>query len=145
MARFTNFGMLLNANGKSKLILRYSILTLAINFFLNIVFLKLMGMIGAAIASLLSIIFVGFIQLYHGTKMLKISLIEILDIKKIKALILQIIVFTIINIKVKEFLYKFIDSNFIILIIAYLIFILIMVLINGKDIKKLFKELNSIK
>ncbi|WP_291628503.1 oligosaccharide flippase family protein [Clostridium sp.] len=145
MARFTNFGMLLNANGKSKLILRYSILTLAINFVLNIVFLKLMGMIGAAIASLLSIIFVGFIQLYHGTKMLKISLIEILDIKKIKSLILQIIVFTIINIKVKEFLYKFIDSNFIILIIAYLIFILIMVLINGKDIKKLFKELNSIK
>lgn len=79
--RFTYHGMLLSAYGKSGKIFKYSVIALIINFFLNIIFFYLLGIIGPAIATFIAVFITALLQLLEGTKLMDVSIREIFDLK----------------------------------------------------------------
>ena len=64
LMRTTYFGMILNAVGKTKMILLSSLIALTMNVTLSVPLFWVFGLIGPAIASLVSIVSVGLLQLY---------------------------------------------------------------------------------
>lgn len=84
LLRCTYFGIILNSLGKTKLILYNSIVSLILNLVLNYIFYYIFGFIGPAIATLISMVTMCIYQLYISSKLVKISIKEILPWKKIK-------------------------------------------------------------
>ena len=79
MCRFSYFGIILSSFGKTKIILYSSIIALVSNFILNIILFRLLGMVGPAIASLLSILMMELLQIGFSCKMLKCRWREIFN------------------------------------------------------------------
>ena len=77
LVRFTYWGMIINAKGKTKFILYSSLIALGLNVIFNYLFFVLWGMIGPAFATLLSLIVMNFAQLFYSSKLLKIRLLKI--------------------------------------------------------------------
>lgn len=73
LLRCTYFGMALSSSGKTKLILWSSIASLVLNIILNYLLYLLLGFIGPAVASFLSIFLVNLAQLLFSGKLLGIS------------------------------------------------------------------------
>lgn len=71
MFRFTYFGIILSATGHTKYILNSSIISFVTNVILNIIFYKIFGIIGPAIASLICVITMGGFQLIKSCKILR--------------------------------------------------------------------------
>ncbi len=81
--RITYFGMILNALGKTKTILKASIATMLSNLVLDLVLYKLIGLIGPAIATLLSVSIMNMYQLYLTKKRIGVRFTDIYPIKDI--------------------------------------------------------------
>lgn len=81
--RTTYFGMILNVTGNSRLVMRYSILTLLFNVVLNITFFYLMGMIGPALATFVSMGIMVFVQLRKSAQLIHIRLGELFPWKNL--------------------------------------------------------------
>ena len=75
--RITYFGMVLNSKGKSKFIMYSSVISLLLNFVLNYVGMNLFGMLGAALATFLSLMIIGYAQLMFSARILEISIMDI--------------------------------------------------------------------
>ena len=73
LLRCTYFGMLLNANGKTKFIFYSSIGSLVLNLGLNFLFYYLFGFIGPAIATFVSTGIMQLLQLIYSSKIVKIK------------------------------------------------------------------------
>ncbi len=71
--RTTYFGIVLNSMGKTKFIFVCSCLSLLLNVLLNLLFYWLLGFIGPAVASFISIAVVNMLQLIVTSKKTKIS------------------------------------------------------------------------
>lgn len=100
---FTYYGMILNSIGKTKLIFYSSIASLGINVVLNYIFLKLLGVIGPAIATVVSTALVAIFQLIATTKYVQINFRRILPWRKL-------IIITIINV-IMGFIFYLIKLN----------------------------------
>lgn len=87
--KITFFGHILVALGKSKQIFYYTLITLILNIILNLTFIKLFGFIGAALATVISVFLISFIQLISISKTVKIRLKDIWPWSKM-ALIISI-------------------------------------------------------
>lgn len=81
--RITYFGMMLNALGKTKTILKASIATMISNLVLDIVLYKALGLIGPAIATLLSVAIMNLYQLRLTKKLVCIRFTDIYPLKEI--------------------------------------------------------------
>lgn len=143
MFRYTYFGMILSATGKTKYILNSSLISLVSNIILNIVFYKIFGIIGPAIASLVCVITMGFIQLFFSCKQLKVSITNVLKLRNMMGLIAKLVIVAIIVYIIKRTLYLFIDKIEIILIICYIIFTIVSGLLNRKKIMYLIRNMKS--
>ena len=78
LMRTTYFGMILNAIGKTKLVFASSVLALVLNVALSIPFFYLFGMIGPAIAALVSIMATGVFQLFFTGRDIKVGFARIM-------------------------------------------------------------------
>ena len=87
ITRITYFGMVLNAKGKSKFIMYSSICSLLLNFILNYIGMKLFGMVGAALATLLSLGIMGYVQLLFSSHVLKLHIRDIFPWRKLAELL----------------------------------------------------------
>lgn len=143
--RFTYFGMILSAAGKTKSIFIYSVITMVLNLVLNLVLFNLMGIVGPAFASLVSIGFINIIQLIHSAKVIDMSVLKIIDINKIINLVMQILVVGTIIYTLKILFSRYVNNNLITLVIFYTMFVGTMFSLNKKNIKGLISDLNSIK
>lgn len=92
MCRFSYCGMILSTFGKTKVIMISSLLSLICNFVLNFVLFHLMGMIGPAIASLISIVLMQMLQIIKSCSLLKCRVLHVFNIKSIIILIAEIVV-----------------------------------------------------
>ena len=90
MCRFSYFGIILSTYGETKIIMYSSLLSLACNFILNIGLFYLFGMIGPAIATLMSVIIAQMTQIHFSCKLLKCKWIEIFSVKKAMILLGEI-------------------------------------------------------
>lgn len=77
LLRFTYWGMIINAKGRTKFILYSSLASLILNVLFNYLFYIFWGMIGPAIATLLSQMIMAFVQLFYSAKILKVSMTRI--------------------------------------------------------------------
>jgi O-antigen/teichoic acid export membrane protein len=143
MVRFTYFGMILNALGKTRKVLLFSAFTLIINTILNFVFLDWFGFVGPAYATLISIIIIGFFQLIESTKELNCKLNSVLKFREISWYVIVMIGVAVIGFYLKGFLYYLGLNNIYILIIVTLIYCLTVLIILLKNIKILFLQINT--
>ncbi|MCR4693173.1 MAG: oligosaccharide flippase family protein [Firmicutes bacterium] len=93
--RCTYFGMILNACGKTKQILYCSVITLVLNLILNPLCFWGFGIIGPAIATLMSISIMVLLQLKMTSKILSISMTQYLPLTGISNIFLVNIVFSV--------------------------------------------------
>jgi O-antigen/teichoic acid export membrane protein len=143
MFRFTYFGMILTAKGKTKTILLYSFTTLAVNFILNIILFHFMGMVGCAFASLISISVIGMAQMFHGAKMVRLPLTKVLRLDKMLIFLAGIAVVSAACFAFKQFLYSVTKSNVVILLLTYAMFLALCLKLNMKSIKEIIKNLEN--
>lgn len=92
LLRVTYFGMVLNAVGKTKFILYCSIASLGLNVLLNYVMYLLLGFIGPAVATFISMALVGVLQLQMTSKLIDIKIKDIFPWKKLLNITLMNIV-----------------------------------------------------
>jgi O-antigen/teichoic acid export membrane protein len=83
LLRVTYFGMVLNSTGKTKLIFWSSVLSLGLNVALNYLLYLLLGFIGPAVATLLSITLVNLVQLVFTSRIIKVPFSRIFPWKKL--------------------------------------------------------------
>lgn len=88
LLRFTYLGMVLNSIGKTKFILYSSIASLALNIVLNYIFYYIFGFIGPAIATFISILLIGFLQLFVTGRAIKIPFNVIFPWKQLSVITL---------------------------------------------------------
>lgn len=88
LLKCTYFGMVLNTTGKTKIVLYSSIGTLALNCMLNYILFQIVGVVGPALATVLSSLIMGLYQLFFSAKLTKIPFSLIFPWKSIAILTL---------------------------------------------------------
>lgn len=83
LLRCTYFGMILNATGRTKFIFYSSMVSLGLNVVFNYFFFKMLGLIGPAVATLLSQLTINIIQLIFSARIINVTFLEIFPWKKI--------------------------------------------------------------
>lgn len=83
LLRCTYFGTILNAKGQTKKILLCSIIALIVNVIANPVFYRLLGMIGPAVATFLSMVVLEALQLFYSSKSVGVPFANIFPWKHI--------------------------------------------------------------
>ena len=78
---FASITLILTASGRTKLLMRLGSLGLGANFVLNILFYRLLGMAGPALATLLVSLGLGASILHYSAKELQASIRELFDCK----------------------------------------------------------------
>jgi O-antigen/teichoic acid export membrane protein len=91
VVRITNFGYILLALGKPKFMFKYNSIALVINIIMNLLLIKLLGLIGPAIATVISIYVVYALELKKIVNILNVKLIDIIEWKKIGYLLIIIL------------------------------------------------------
>lgn len=145
MIRFANVSLILTAKRKTKELMVYSIVTLALNFVLNIIFFKLFGLIGPAIATLVVTFGMNCVMLLRGSQIIHSKITQIIDFKDMLKLIVQMLVAAAVAIVIKHFCSSA-ELNYIItFVLSYGTYAVIIGLLNFKKVLRLFKEINKVK
>ncbi|MDF1494092.1 oligosaccharide flippase family protein [Caproiciproducens sp. CPB-2] len=142
MFRFTYFGMILTAKGRTKIILFYSLITMLLNLFLNIILFHFMGMIGSAIGTLISMATMNILQLIHGSVIAGVSFFKIINIRGMIIFLMKLVITGIICKFIKNGLYSVLVNSTCILVITYVTFVLILLGLNFKKLNIIVKQLN---
>lgn len=141
--RFTYFGMVLTIYGKTKEILYFSCTTLVSNLILNYIFINCLGMIGPAIATLLSVMVMNGGQMAYSFRLLNARVDEIFDLKKTGIFIFELFLVGIVVYNAKEKIFITIENNVAILFSTYALFVMIMCIFQFKNLKKIYSEMNN--
>ena len=86
--RCTYFGIVLNTTGKTKLVFYSAVGTLCLNTIMNIAFYKIMGVVGPALATLLSGLIMGTLQLVFSSRLINVKFSEIFPWKNMALTVL---------------------------------------------------------
>lgn len=145
MLRFASMHLILTAKGKAKLLMIYSLVSLGMNCILNILLYYLIGMIGPAIATLISTLVYTILVLRSSSKELNIKIGELFIKKDIiifsaKLLLTAIPIYLLKNILLGAGL-----NRYIVMFGVLGVFVVINFILNFKNIKYVLKQVNSIK
>lgn len=142
--RFTNVSMVLATSGKTKLLMMLGMGSLVVNVVLNAVFYKIFGLVGPAVATLTVTILVGIIMLCCNAKVLDTRLSKLFDLKYLALFTVESVILTV----ALSFLRNYLDlidvHYFVLLIIIGVLYVLTMLLLNGKRILNDMKNVNRL-
>lgn len=141
--RFSYFGIILSAYGKNIDILLCSLGALFSNAILNVIFIKIIGLTGPAIASVLTVFISNLAQFLKSIKMLRIELKNFINVKKIAIFILELLIVSALLICIKKMILENTVNYIFNMTISYLCFFVILGLMQHKNIKNLVKRLNK--
>ena len=143
--RSTYWGIVLNATGRTKFIFVSSIVTLFFNFIGNIVGYYLLGFIGPAIASLVVMGIMAFVQLRFTCHVMQIKMKVIFPWRSIAKLMLEMIVFSMLFwfVKYGVINYYVRKISIVISIGLGMVWALLYVGVNYRFIMKNWKSLNE--
>lgn len=142
--RCTYFGMVLNASGHTKKILYSSVISLVLNLCMNIVFYKMFGFVGPAIASLVAQLVINVVQLLWTSRVIEVKFSRIFDwkllgISLIKNAVLAVVFYVIKSVvPLEAFVGEIIES-----ILLGFIWMIIFAIIEFKNLKKQWVFLNK--
>lgn len=145
MLRFASMHLILTATGKTKLLMTYSLVSLGMNFVLNILLYRLIGMLGPAIATLVSTFVYTLLVLHSSAKELNIGVSKLFVIKDIVSFVIKLFVTGIPLYFAKNILLGFGVNKYVLMIVIAGMFVLINFVLNLKKIKNILKQINSIK
>ena len=123
----------------------YTIAMLVINIALNIVLINLMGIIGAAIATLVVTLFVNILMLWQGAKLIRASVLKLINLKEIFFIIIQMVLAGCIAYGARLLCIHLSLASFATFIITYFVYAAIVFALNYKKVLCLFKEINQFK
>lgn len=145
LLRVTYWGIILNASGNSKKIMISSIITLILNFAGNILFYYIIGFIGPAVSTFISVLIMNVVQLVWTSRIINIKVIKMLPWMKMLKLIFETLAIgTVVAIIKYIFLPQYQRSISIIISICLgALWMAIFILINRKNIKRDWKNLST--
>lgn len=144
LLRFTYFGLFFNCTGNSKKVLKYSVFGLLLNGCLNFVFYYALGMIGPAIATVVSLYVTTYLQLKGTAKLLDKKIVNLLPCKAfLKILTLNIILAIIFYELQKIIRLEVVLGDCLEAVMLAVVWCVVYLLICGKRLKKIWRELNN--
>lgn len=138
--RFTYYGLILSAYGKTNLVMYVSVLTLVCNLIFNSVFYYMWGMKGPALASLLVIGMCGLLQLIYSCKLLNISMAEMFNFKYLIKFMASVVLIGFIIFKCKSSLG---DNLVLRLFVGYGLNTVLLICLHFRSIIYNLKEING--
>ncbi len=143
MFRFTYFGIVPTAMGRTDIIMKYSVLGCMINLILNYPMYYIMGMPGPAFATIISMAVPSFLYFRATAKLIQVHVLDVLVPKKIIILILKMLLGGILS-KVIVSIFNNIAVNvFFTLLMGCLIIFIVIFGTDYKTIKSLVKYMNK--
>lgn len=122
-----------------------TLVSLVLNFVLNIISFKMLGIFGPAISTLIITIGLTFYLLSKGAKQINCFLNEFFDFKEVLLIFAELLVIGLLCYLLKINIANYTNSNVFILAFTYLLFVGMMFLINKNRIIQCLKEVNKLK
>lgn len=144
LVRFTNITLVLTSAGKTKWLMTLGLCTIGLNAVLNVVFYKLMGLIGPAIATFVTTALVGILMMISNAKILDTSLSAFFDLKYLLIFLLESISLTFGLSALRNTLDKLDVHYFIIVVSIAGLYVMLMLLLNGKRLIKDMRKVSRI-
>ena len=142
--RTTYYGMVLNALGKTRTILRASIATMVSNLVLDYVLYKLLGLMGPAIATLLSVGIMNMYQLYLTKKYIKVKFTDIYPLGKMLRILALNAGLAVVFYLVQQVLFRLVPADEIVLTVGLgVIWIGVYFLLVKRNVLTIWKDLNK--
>lgn len=142
--RFTNITLVLSAAGRTKRLMLIGIGVLAANSGLNVILYKAVGIIGPAIATLAVTVITGMLMLHFSARVLDTKLSRFFDLKYLMLFVSESIVLMLVLNGLQKLLEKWDVHYFFVLTIVAGIYVVIMLLVNGKRLIGDMKRVNNI-
>ena len=143
LLRVTYFGMILNSVGKTKFIFYSSIFSLVLNFILNIVFLKVLGLNGPAIATFIAVLAINLVQLKFTCKELSIKFSKIFPWKDLMKISILNIILGFFFITIQKILLSYFLSELLLSVLLGGIWFIVYILIIKSLLKRNWEHLNN--
>ena len=125
--------------------MKCSIAALVINLIFNVLAVKVMGMMGPAVVTLLITFALTFALLFFGAKEIDCSVLDFFDWKEMGIIILELLGVGLITFLLNKFGSEIIPSDYLRLIVCYLIYGGLMLALNFKRIMRCLKDINKLK
>ena len=145
MFRFTYFGIVPTAIGRTDIIMKYSLFGCLLNLFLNYPMFYLLGMLGPAVATIISMIVSAIFYFRSSIKLVDINISEIIASKKIIIFIVKMVFCGTIARIIVSALENYLPnmSCSVALILGYLIICMLMIGIDYKNMKSIVEFMNN--
>lgn len=145
MVKFASMHLVLTASGNSKLLMKYSIISLVANAVLNILLFKTIGLAGPALATLIVTLIYSIMIMRRTIKILGVKRSDILEIKDILLFIITLVICGALFSVADRELLKIGLNQYIAMIMTMGGFGILVLIINFKKIMNVFKAINSLK
>ncbi len=145
LLRFTNITLILSAAGKTKWLMVSGIIALGFNAFLNVGLYYVSGVIGPAIATLVTTALLGVFMLKKSAHVLNSKISDFFDFKHLLVFLLESSVIVFVMIHFREWLSGMGIHYFGVLVIIGFVYVLSMMLLQGKHLLYVLKNMDSVK
>lgn len=145
MLKFASMHLVLAASGKTKTIMKYSLISLVANAILNVVLYKLFGMIGPAISTLIVTLGYTIAILNQTRKILNTKWKELFDIKELMLFIIGLVATGIIAHCINYYLGVIHCHEYVNMFITLILFGVANFALCHKRIKRALQAINSLK
>ncbi len=143
--RFANTSLILSAKGKTRVLMKWSVLSLAANLVLNVIAYMAFGVIGPALTTLLITIILIIIYLTISAKEIDTCFVQLFDWREMSLETVEIVVLGGAAYAIKRLLYTWSLSYIVILILVYGFFVGAMFLLNKKRLQDCLRTINRLK
>jgi len=142
--RITYYGMILNALGKTKMILKASIVTMLSNLILDLILYKVMGLLGPAFATLISVGVMNLYQLHLTKNITGVTFSDIYPIKDMLRITTINICFGGIFYIIQQLLFRFTSANELVLAVFLgMVWLLVYGITIRKKLLSIWHDLNK--
>lgn len=145
LLRCTHFGMVLNALGETKSIMKFSLLSIVFNVVLNILFYYTIGFNGPAVATLVATILLAATQLITTSRKMQVPFVNIFPWRELGKVTMLNLVLAVgfYFIKSLEILKQSLENDIVSAVILGIIWLLLYVFVIQKYIRKQWTLLNA--
>lgn len=141
--RFTYFGMVPSAMGKTKVILLYTVIAIVVNIVLNYPFFLLFGMTGPAIATIISMFISAVLYFVHSLKLVNLRFGGVVRVRYLSGLVIIFGIGILLQVVGYNILKTYTSNNLLLFSVIYLLFIGFVALCKTRYIINMFHKFKS--
>ena len=145
MFSFLNLTMVLSAAGKAKIILFVSLGAFGSNIAINLLFYNFLGLIGPAVATLLVSAIQGIVMIAFSSKAIKASIFKLFDFSFVALFVFELLGMGAVVYGLRRLISPLDMHYFIKLCLCFGVYVLPLLLVNFKRIKRCIATINTCK